>query len=191
MSLRFHVKVDGKVEGPFTSGEVEDLHGAKLINRDSPCKPEFENDWKTVDDHVPTAKWVTSPRNAPPKLAFQRFVHHSDPSREPTFSNFWEFIRGDGSPARNAVIAGAACVLLQNVCSQLIQGYLLGLGAILSGIIAIVLGNIRSGIIILIAVAATFFLWESLLAHSVKRSIDELNGQMERETQQLRQMFQR
>ena len=63
--MRFFLQINGQSEGPFTVEEIEDLHGAKRINRSTPCRAEGKTDWSSIYNLVPTAIWVTSPRNKP------------------------------------------------------------------------------------------------------------------------------
>jgi len=63
--MRFFLQINGQSEGPFTVEEIEDLHGAKRINRSTPCRSEGNTDWSSIYNLVPTAIWVTSPRNKP------------------------------------------------------------------------------------------------------------------------------
>jgi hypothetical protein len=63
--MRFFLQINGQSEGPFTVEEIEDLHGAGRVNRSTPCRPETKGAWSSIYNLVPTAIWVTSPRNKP------------------------------------------------------------------------------------------------------------------------------
>jgi len=63
--MRFFLQINGQSKGPFTVEEIEDLHGAGRVNRSTPCQPEGKGDWSSIYNLVPTAIWVTSPRNKP------------------------------------------------------------------------------------------------------------------------------
>jgi len=63
--MRFFLQINGQSEGPFTVEEIEDLHGAGRVGRSTPCCPEGKGDWSSIYNLVPTAIWVTSPRNKP------------------------------------------------------------------------------------------------------------------------------
>lgn len=66
--MRFHVIIDGVSEGPFTRDEIEDLHGAGIVTRNTQCRAEGKTEWSNVYNQVPTAVWVTTWRNNPPAL---------------------------------------------------------------------------------------------------------------------------
>ncbi|MFZ4778232.1 MAG: GYF domain-containing protein [Terrimicrobiaceae bacterium] len=63
--MRFFLQLNGQTEGPFTVEEIEDLHGSGRVNRSTPCRPDGKGDWSSIYNLVPTAIWVTSPRNKP------------------------------------------------------------------------------------------------------------------------------
>jgi hypothetical protein len=63
--MSFFLQIDGQSQGPFTVEEIEDLHGAGRVNRSTPCRPDEKGDWSSIYNLVPTAIWVTSPRNKP------------------------------------------------------------------------------------------------------------------------------
>lgn len=65
---QFFVKLAGVEQGPLTREEVEDLHGARQINRTTPCRTSDDSRWLTVYDLVPSAIWVSSPRSTPEHL---------------------------------------------------------------------------------------------------------------------------
>jgi len=66
--MRFFLQLNGQTEGPFTVEEIEDLHGSGRANRSTPCRPDGKGDWSSIYNLVPTAIWVTSPRNKPAQM---------------------------------------------------------------------------------------------------------------------------
>ncbi len=66
--MRFFLQLNGQTEGPFTVEEIEDLHGSGRVNRSTPCRPDGKGDWSSIYNLVPTAIWVTSPRNKPAQM---------------------------------------------------------------------------------------------------------------------------
>ncbi len=183
--MKYYLRIDGQQEGPFTEDEVEDLHGVGRISKGTPCRNTYDPDWKTVDDHVPRAKWVSTPHGIPPKLSsdqpspkksFSVPVAHDRPE-VPWKRSAWEgfFDKPDRIDfGLNAVYAGIACVVLENLCGQLMLGGFFGIGGIFAGVIATVLGRVRSGILILVAVALTIFGWEMYVAHRIKSAGEEM-----------------
>ena len=67
--MRFFLLINGQSEGPFTVEEIEDLHGAGRVKRSTPCRSEDKGDWSSIYNLVPTAIWVTTPRNKPVPVA--------------------------------------------------------------------------------------------------------------------------
>ena len=63
--MRFFLQINGQSEGPFSVEEIEDLHGAGRVNRSTPCRVETGGEWSSIYNLVPSAIWVTSPRNKP------------------------------------------------------------------------------------------------------------------------------
>ena len=142
--MKYYLRIDGQQEGPFTDDEVEDLHGVGRISKGTPCRNTYDPNWKTVDDHVPRAKWVSTPHGIPPKLSSDQ------PSPKKSFSvpvsrdrpeaprkrSAWEgfFDKPDRIDfGLNAVYAGIACVVLENLCGQLMLGGFFGIGGIFRG----------------------------------------------------------
>lgn len=65
---KFFVKLGAAEHGPLTREEVEDLHGARQVNRTTPCRISNDSRWLTVYDLVPSAIWVSFPRSTPEHL---------------------------------------------------------------------------------------------------------------------------
>jgi hypothetical protein len=190
MQEKYFLRIGGILEGPFTADSVEDLHGAGKITRETPCQAEFDREWKTVDDHVPRAKWVTAPQGIPPTLkaeqkTFQAAKTLNLDSRTGALARWWESDNGSDF-GRNAVVAGIVCVILQNICSQLMQGYIFGIAGALAGVTAVTLGRLRAGILVLVTVAGTFFLWEMILAAHINAGIEDVNTRFQSDMNKFR-----
>lgn len=68
MRDRFFIKLNGEVEGPFSREEIENLYGARVVNKSTPCRSASGNDWSTVWDCVPTAIHKSFPSGPVPTL---------------------------------------------------------------------------------------------------------------------------
>jgi len=55
----FHLKIAGREEGPFTETEVAQMFADERIDRNTPCKPADQREWKSVDDYLPMLKYGT------------------------------------------------------------------------------------------------------------------------------------
>lgn len=53
--MKFYIEINGRPKGPYSREEIEDLHGAGIIDRRTPCRSETDSVWRTVWDSVPTA----------------------------------------------------------------------------------------------------------------------------------------
>ena len=80
----FHLKIAGREEGPFTETEVAQIFADGRIDRNMPCKPADQREWKTIDDYLPMLKYGTQlppptkapavPPTPPPVLSSQRVL---------------------------------------------------------------------------------------------------------------------
>ena len=55
----FHLNIGEREEGPLTETEVAQKFANGQIDRDTPCKPADQDEWKTVDDYLPMLKYGT------------------------------------------------------------------------------------------------------------------------------------
>ena len=55
----FHIKIGEREEGPLTETEVAQMFANGQIDRDTPCKPADQGEWKTIDDYLPMLKYGT------------------------------------------------------------------------------------------------------------------------------------
>jgi len=78
----FHLKIADREEGQFTETEVAQMFADRRIDRNTPCKPADQREWKSVDDYLPMLKYGTQlppptkvpvvPPTPPSVLASQR-----------------------------------------------------------------------------------------------------------------------
>jgi len=78
----FHLKIADREEGQFTETEVAQMFADRRIDRNTPCKPADQHEWKSVDDYLPMLKYGTQlppptkvpvvPPTPPSVLASQR-----------------------------------------------------------------------------------------------------------------------
>jgi len=78
----FHLKIADREEGQFTETEVAQMFADRRIDRNTPCKPADQREWKSVDDYLPMVKYGTQlppptkvpvvPPTPPSVLASQR-----------------------------------------------------------------------------------------------------------------------
>lgn len=76
------MKIADREEGQFTETEVAQMFADRRIDRNTPCKPADQREWKSVDDYLPMLKYGTQlppptkvpvvPPTPPSVLASQR-----------------------------------------------------------------------------------------------------------------------
>jgi hypothetical protein len=68
----YFLKFSGREEGPYGEAHIAQMFADRRVDRNTPCKPADNGDWKTIDDYLPILKYGTqlpSPtevRNVPP-----------------------------------------------------------------------------------------------------------------------------
>ena len=55
----FRLKIGEREEVPLTETEVAQMFANGQIDRDTPCKPADQGEWKTIDDYLPMLKYGT------------------------------------------------------------------------------------------------------------------------------------
>ncbi len=55
----FHLKIAGREEGPYAEAQVAQMFADGRIDRNTPCKPADQREWKTIDDYLPMLKYGT------------------------------------------------------------------------------------------------------------------------------------
>ena len=63
------LKLSGREEGPYSDSQIAQLFADQQVNRSTPCKPEANGEWKTIDDYLPMLKYGTqlpAPTKPPP-----------------------------------------------------------------------------------------------------------------------------
>ncbi|MGH7984166.1 MAG: DUF4339 domain-containing protein [Candidatus Udaeobacter sp.] len=53
------LKISGREEGPLADTQVAQMFANGRIDRNTPCKPTDQGDWKSVDDYLPMLKYGT------------------------------------------------------------------------------------------------------------------------------------
>jgi len=173
MDLDFHVVVNGKVEGPFTPNEIGDLHGAGIVTKDTKCRRTAEKNWQTIDDLVPTAKWVTTPRGEP--------LLKPTPAHAPRMAGAVSVSSSAPDMLLGAIIAGWVCVavVLGTFLLALVipSPFLLtpivpaSIVAMLVGAATVMLGNKIHGIAIIVVTALVMLVGPTLV---INRGIQEV-----------------
>ena len=55
----FQVKIGDREEGPLTETEVAQMFANGRVDRNTPCRPTDQDEWKTIDDYLPMLKYGT------------------------------------------------------------------------------------------------------------------------------------
>lgn len=55
----FRLKITGREEGPFAETQIAQMFADGRIDRNTPCKPDDRDDWRTIDDYLPMLKYGT------------------------------------------------------------------------------------------------------------------------------------
>jgi hypothetical protein len=53
------VKISDREEGPYDQTQMAQMFADARVDRDTPCKPSGEGEWKTIDDYLPMLKYGT------------------------------------------------------------------------------------------------------------------------------------
>jgi hypothetical protein len=53
------IKFSNSEEGPYDEAQMAQMFANGRVDRNTPCKPSDEGDWKTVDDYLPMLKYGT------------------------------------------------------------------------------------------------------------------------------------
>ena len=67
------VKISDREEGPYDQAQMAQMFADARVDRDTPCKPSGEGDWKTIDDYLPMLKYGTQlpPTTKVPAVPFE------------------------------------------------------------------------------------------------------------------------
>jgi hypothetical protein len=174
----FCVVVSGKVEGPFSRSEIDDLHGAQIITGNTKCRRSDETQWSTVDDLVPTAKWVTCPRKLP-RLSGQA---RSAPG----------LASSQNSVAGRCILAGWICAAITALTAWcMITPTLMAVptAGVFAATVGIILGEVKKGIIVIMAIVVIAIAWPAiqwgLFARDAENQLDRMNREVEQKLQRL------
>jgi len=69
----FHLKIAGREEGPYGELQIAQMFADGRVDRNTPCKPADQREWKTIDNYLPMLKYGTQlptpsrVSNMPPK----------------------------------------------------------------------------------------------------------------------------
>ena len=55
----FHLKIAGHEDGPYGEPQIAQMFADGRIDRNTPCKPADQREWKSVDDYLPMLKYGT------------------------------------------------------------------------------------------------------------------------------------
>lgn len=55
----FFLKLANREEGPYSEAQVSQLFADGRADRNTPCRLSTDNNWKTIDDYLPTLKYGT------------------------------------------------------------------------------------------------------------------------------------
>jgi len=53
------IKFSNREEGPYDETQMAQMYADGRIDRNTPCKPVGDGDWKTIDDYLPMLKYGT------------------------------------------------------------------------------------------------------------------------------------
>src|SRR5438874_3287807 len=79
----YSLKLEDRIEGPYSEAQVSQLYADGRIDRHTPCRLATGGDWKTIDDFLPMLKYGTQlPAPTPAELSALR-VSSRDPQPYP------------------------------------------------------------------------------------------------------------
>jgi hypothetical protein len=55
----FHLKISDREEGPLTEAQIAQMFADGRVDRNTPCKPTGQSEWKSIDDYLPMLKYGT------------------------------------------------------------------------------------------------------------------------------------
>ena len=63
----YYLKFSGRQQGPYSESQIAQMFADQRVNRDTPCKLDTANEWRTIDEYLPTLKYGTQLPPATPK----------------------------------------------------------------------------------------------------------------------------
>lgn len=178
--MRFLLEIGNHIEGPFARDEIEDLHGAGIIDRKTKCRAENQSEWSTVYNLVPTAIWITTWQNTPPNLKQDSVSHGASSIRSGSrIRESKGFLNDSGGTPEMLVIAGWVCAGIALATfwmwSDAIK-FIFPTLAVGCGLAVIILKKPSQGVSIVIAAALAMIGNELYVRHQVNKAVQQIEA---------------